>query len=137
MTSAPKGASGAGTSPDDGGASTTVVALADRAIWGSGSDAGAGAGVNGLLAATRSSGAGNSPAANPPAICSGLPPLIAIGTTLYSRSRFNSEVDYQRVLIKEIGNVTKAGLELARQDVELGRLEQQGDQRQVGNFDLK
>ena len=47
------------------------------------------------------------------------------------------EVDYQRVLVKKIGNVAKTQRQLARQRAEVGGLEQKRHQRQVGTFDFE
>jgi hypothetical protein len=54
-----------------------------------------------------------------------------------ARFRQRREVDHQRVLVEEVGNVAKAGFEFARQGDEVGGLEQQGHQGQVGALDFK
>jgi hypothetical protein len=47
------------------------------------------------------------------------------------------EVDHQRVLVEKVRNVAEAGFELTRQCDEVGGLEQQSHQGQVGALDFE
>ena len=51
--------------------------------------------------------------------------------------RIESPIQHQRIIVEKIGDVAEARLELAGYGAQVGRFEQQRDQRQVRALDLE